>query len=99
MIGTKESCLDAARQAALQVKTSMRDKQIDFAIVISSASRASLLGRSTGLEIKAIKEILGQDIPLAGFYSYGEFAPLGSMNYYGQTYLHNQAIAVLGVGE
>lgn len=99
MIGTKESCLDAARQAALQVKTSLHNKQIDFAIVISSASRARLLGRNTDLEIKTIKEILGQDIPLAGFYSYGEFAPLGSMNYYGQTYLHNQAIAVLGVGE
>lgn len=99
MIGTKESCIEAARQAALQVKIAMRDKQIDLAIVISSASRAHLLGRNVKAEIKAVKAALGQDIPLAGFYSYGQYAPLGSLNYYGQTYLHNQAIAILGMGE
>lgn len=99
MIGTKESCIEAARQAALQVKRAMRDKPIDLAIVISSASRAHLLGRNVNAEIKAVRAALGPDIPLAGFYSYGQYAPLGSLNYYGQTYMHNQAIAILGMGE
>lgn len=99
MIGTKESALAAARQAAQQVKTALRDKKIALALVISSASRAHLLGRRIGAEINAVKEILGHNSPVAGFYSYGEYAPLGSTNYYGQTYLHNQAIALLGIGE
>lgn len=98
MIGTKESALEAARQAAAQVKTSMRNKNIDFALVMSSASRARLLGRNLDAEIQAIKEILGPEVPLAGFYSYGEYAPLGSISYYGQTYLHNQTIAIVGAG-
>ena len=99
MIGTKESCTEAARQAAVQAKIAMRDKAMDLAIIISSASRAYLLGRNVNAEIKAVRAVLGPDIPLAGFYSYGQYAPLGSLNYYGQTYLHNQAIAILGIGE
>lgn len=99
MIGTKESCLEAAEQAALQVKNAMRHKKIEMALIISAASRASILGRDINKEISIIKETIGQDTPLLGFYSYGEFAPLGAMSYYGQTYLHNQAITILGIGE
>ena len=97
MIATKESCLEAARQAALQVQVNLRDKKAEFALVISSASRAYLLGRQAHSEIKIIREILGQETPLFGFYSYSEYAPLGSINYYGQTYLHNQTISILGI--
>ncbi len=99
MIGNRESALSAARQAGQQAKTAMHGKKIVFALVISSASRAYLLGRSAGGEIDAIKESLGDGVALAGFYSYGEYAPLGSISYHGQTYLHNQAIAVLAIGE
>lgn len=99
MIGTKESCLEAARQAALQVRAGLRDKKTEFALVISSVSRSYLLGRQAGAEIKIIREILGRETPLFGFYSCGEYAPLGSTNYYGQTYLHNQTIAILGVAQ
>ena len=99
MIATKESCLEAARQAALQVQVNLRDKKAEFALVISSASRAYLLGRQAHSEIKIIREILGRETPLFGFYSYGEYAPLGSINYYGQTYLHNQTIAILGIAQ
>jgi hypothetical protein len=99
MIGTRESCLEAARQAATQVKAALRDKSLSLAIIISSASRAHLLGRNINLEVKAISAVLGPDIPLAGFYSYGQYAPLGSLSHCGQTYLHNQTIAILGIGE
>jgi hypothetical protein len=99
MIGAKESTLSAARQAAQQIKTAMRGKKIVFALVISSASRAYLLGRNIDAEIRAIKGVLGEDAPIVGFYSYGEYAPLGSISYHGQTRLHNQAIAILAIGE
>lgn len=99
MIGTKESAIEAARQAATQVKAALRQKKIDFAIIVSSVSRACLLGRNADAEIKTIREVLGKDTPLAGFYSYGEYAPLGSTSLYGQTYLHNQSVSILGVSE
>ena len=99
MIATKESCLEAAREAARQVKVNLRDKKAEFALVISSASRSYLLGRQAHSEIKIIREVLGRETPLFGFYSYGEYAPLGSINYYGQTYLHNQTITILGIAQ
>ncbi|HAH21586.1 MAG: hypothetical protein A2Y00_05710 [Omnitrophica WOR_2 bacterium GWF2_43_52] len=99
MISTKESCLEAARQAALQVQHAMHYKKICFALAISSASRVRVLGRAVDKEVKAIKEVLGENTPLAGFYSYGEYAPLGATTYHGQTYSHNQTIAIVGIGE
>lgn len=96
MIGTKESCLTAAKEAAVRVKSAI-NKKIALALVISSVSRACILGRNIDSEIKIIKETLEDDTPIIGFYSYGEYAPLGSL--YGQTYLHNQTIAILGIGE
>lgn len=96
MIGTKESCLAAAKEAANEVNLALNER-IEMAIIISSVSRACLLGRNIDSEIRIIKETLKADIPLIGFYSYGEYAPLGSL--YGQTYLHNQTIAILGIGE
>lgn len=99
MIAAKESCLESSRQAALQAKVALKNKIMDFALVISASSRYHLLGRDASQEIQIIKEALGDDIPFAGFYSFGEYAPLGSASYYGQTYFHNQSLAVLGIGE
>lgn len=96
MIGTKESCLAAAKEAGNAVNSALNER-INLAIVISSVSRACILGRNLDSEIKIIKETLKKDTPIVGFYSYGEYAPLGSL--YGQTYLHNQTIAILGIGE
>ena len=98
MIGTKDSCLQAACQAATQVKLDTQDKKIDLLFIISSASRARLLGRNTEEEIKAVREIIGKNIPFIGFYGYGQQAPLKTASYYGQSYCHNQAIAILGIG-
>ena len=98
MIGTKDSCIESAKQAAAQVKSDMRDKKIELLLVINSASRLRLLGRSADEEINALKEVLGQDIPCVGFYGYGQQAPLRSLKYFGHSYYHNQAIALLGIG-
>ena len=34
---------------------------------------------------------------MAGFYTFGEQAPLKSINYQGKSYFHNQSIAILGL--
>lgn len=98
MIGTKDSCIESAKQASLQVKSDMLNKKIELLLVINSASRLRLLGRDAVKEISALKEILGQDTPCVGFYGYGQQAPLRSLKYFGQSYYHNQAIAILGMG-
>lgn len=95
MIGTKESCLRATREAAEEAKKTQG--ALGFALIFNSASRYTLLGKDAGAEIEIIKEVLGPNIPLAGFYTYGEQAPLKALNYLGAPYFHNQTITILGI--
>jgi len=95
MIGTKESCLTAARQAAEEAKKSGVN---NFVLVFDSISRYILLRRDANKELKIIKESVGKDTPVIGLYTYGEQAPLEAIGYHGQTYFHNQTIVILTVG-
>jgi len=97
MIGTKESCLEATRLAALEAKRGMAGKNINFVLVFDSVSRYILLGRRAGEELAIIKEYF-KDTPVLGLYTYGEQAPLQSANYYGKAYFHNQSVAILAAG-
>lgn len=98
MIGTKESCLDATRRAAEDVKKNLRGKPCNFLLVFESTSRYTLLGRRIGEELRIIKEVLGENLPLLGIYTYGEQAPLTAIGYHGTPYFHNQSISILGIG-
>jgi len=98
MIGTKESCIDAARQAAEEVKKNFLGRTINFVLVFDSVSRYTLLRREAEEEINTIKGVLGKETPIAGFYTFGEQAPLKSINYQGQSHFHNQSIAILAIG-
>lgn len=98
MIGTKESCLNAARQAAEEVRAGLLGRNPKFVFVFDSISRYILLGREVKRELKIINETLGEDTPIIGIYTYGEQAPLKALNYLGRTHFHNQSITILGIG-
>ncbi|MDB5259428.1 MAG: hypothetical protein JWO73_636 [Candidatus Taylorbacteria bacterium] len=77
MIGSVEEAVKVARQAA-QTAISQLDGATPQAIIIFNCiARNKLFGDRSGEEITAIQEILGRDVPLIGFYTYGEQAPLG----------------------
>ena len=97
MIGTKESCLQATRQAAEEVKIGLRNLPPNFILVFDSISRYILLGRQAHKEIEIIKESLGKDVPIVGIYTYGEQAPLKAIGYHGRAYFHNQTVAILAI--
>ncbi len=98
MIGTKESCLTATRQALNEAKNGLFGKKIGFAFIFDSISRYILLGRNANKELEIIKEEIGNDTPIMGVYTYGEQAPLKAIDYYGKTYLHNQTFTILAMG-
>ena len=98
MVGTKESCLEATAQAMDDLKTAMKDHPAEFILVFDSLSRLMLLGRQADREIEIIREKAGSGVPIFGLYTYGEQAPLRSIDYLGKTYFHNQTITILGVG-
>lgn len=97
MIGSKDFCIQAAKDAAYEAKKGLKDKPPSLIIVFDSISRNRLLGRSAFDEIRAVKDVLGTNVPLVGFYSYGETSPLKSLGYRGASYFHNATIAILAV--
>lgn len=108
MIGTKESCFAATKQAAAEAKNRLLGANPDtaalgkntnnFVLVFNSASRYMLLRREAGKEIEIIQNEFGKDTPIVGLYTYGEQAPLRAVSYQGQAYFHNQTITTLTIG-
>jgi len=106
MIGTKESCLSATRQAAEDAKKSLsasligtgaHDSGINFVLVFNSISRYILLRRDANKELEIMREVFGKETPLIGIYTYGEQAPLQATSYHGKAYFHNQTITILAI--
>lgn len=98
MLGTKEWALEAATDAAREAKEALQGKAVRGALVFESVSRHKLLGRLTENELSRIKEVLG-DVPLLGIATYGEQAPLKSLEHHGETYFHNETVAILTIAE
>ena len=99
MISTEDSRLKAAITASKEAKRNFGMEKIKFVMIFDSAARLTLLGRQKSIEIGVIKEVFGKDTPLIGICTNGEQAPLKSINYLGQTYLHNQSINILAIGD
>ncbi|MBU3917977.1 FIST C-terminal domain-containing protein, partial [bacterium] len=63
----------------------------DLAILISCVGRKMVLKQRIEEEVEGAGEILGENVVLTGFYSYGEISPL---NPGGKCALHNQTMAI-----
>jgi hypothetical protein len=99
MMSSKELVLEAARIAANEALKGMEGVEIKLAIIFNSISRNKLLGRMAEREIEVVREVLGRDVPIIGFYSYGEQAPLRAQMHIGKSYFHNESIVILAIGE
>ncbi len=100
MIGNPERAISAAKEAAKEVLFKLDKNKPKVVFVFNCIARNKLLGARAKEEILAIQEILGKDIPLIGFYTYGELAPIGitSENNFFSVF-HNETIALLALGE
>jgi hypothetical protein len=99
MMGTKESALAAAKQAAHQAQDKLFNCRLVGAIIFESVSRVKLFGYKVSDEINTIKNVLGENTPLIGVCTFGEQAPLKSLEYHGESHFHNETVAILTIGE
>jgi len=99
MIGTKDSCLSATVKSCEEARKGLCGHNPKLVFIFNSASRLSLLGRQAEREVSIIRESFGGESVIAGLYTYGEQAPLKSLNYLGRTYFHNQSVCILAMGE
>lgn len=99
MMGSSDTILSAARKAAAQAMNGLNGKKPLLALVFNSVARKKLLRFQAKEEIAAIQETVGPETPLAGFYSYGEQAPLRAVIHRGQSHFHNESVVVVTISE
>lgn len=100
MLGDQEKAIQSAREAAREALNQLRNAKPEAIFVFDCMARNKLLGPRIGEEISAIQEVLGKSIPLIGFYTYGEQAPLGGvLGPKCQSVFHNETMALMVLGE
>ena len=83
--------LTLAASSAAQHTMGSENVQPDFSLLVSCVGRKIILGPRIEEEVIAVKEMLGNQTAIAGFYSYGEISPFNSG---GQCQLHNQTMTI-----
>jgi hypothetical protein len=64
--------------------------------LFSCMARKIVLGSKTNKEILEVKHVAGEDVPIIGFYTYGEYAPIGKEK---RSHFHNETITLTIIGE
>lgn len=83
--------LTAAAAKAAQQTTLGKKSKPGFSLLVSCVGRKLILGGRIDEEVEAVIESLGDQTPVAGFYSYGEISPF---NDGGDCRLHNQTMTI-----
>lgn len=102
MIGSREKAIEAAQDAAQKLMHDFSGPiKPGFVLVFNCIAREKLFGLKAKEEIEAVQEVVGADVPLVGFYTYGEQAPMGgemSDPAKIHTRFYNETLVLVGVG-
>jgi hypothetical protein len=72
LVGSRVSCEGAAQQAVQQALQQLEGRKPVFALVLVDVAWEMLLKSHPGAEIAAVKDILGEGVPIAGGYTLGQ---------------------------
>jgi hypothetical protein len=94
--GDKTSILEAAGMAAREARSAIGITTPEVIFCFSCMARRIVLGSRTAEEIARIRAEFGPEIPIVGFYSYGEFCPVAGPE--AINCLHNESITLSVLG-
>lgn len=77
MLSSVDEIVGAAEDAAHQAMRHLKDSKPKAIILFNCIARKKVLITRKQEEIDKIRKIFGEEVPLIGFYTYGEQAPLG----------------------
>lgn len=87
--------IDGAKMAAEEINHFNENQALG--LVVSCTGRKAVMNELVEEELEVIESVLGENIQLAGFYSYGELAPFAEDLYTCQ--LHNQTMTLTAIYE
>lgn len=88
--------IDGATGAARTSYQAIGSAPPELALLISCVGRKLVLKQRTEDEVEAVREVLGEQAALAGFYSYGEISPFAPG---AKCELHNQTMTITTFSE
>lgn len=91
--------IEGSYKAAEYAKQVADTDKIQLAILISCVGRKLVLNHRTEEEVEMVREVLGADTAITGFYSYGEIAPHNNDSAVKQCELHNQTMTITTISE
>lgn len=90
MMATVDDIANGARSAA-KLAVEERENESQLAILISCVGRKLVMNQRTEEEIEEVTQVIGENVAVSGFYSYGEMAPFAGQN---TCKLHNQTMTL-----
>lgn len=89
--GDSNSILEATAEATRRALAGLEGQPPALAFLYSCMARKIVLGRRTGEEFATVRRLLGPEVPLVGFYTYGEYCPWERD---GENYFHNETAVI-----
>jgi hypothetical protein len=83
-------------QHAAEIAMENRKSAPQIALIVSCVGRKLVMNQRVEEELEQVREIIGEKIPLSGFYSYGEMAPFNGNS---SCELHNQTMTLTLISE
>jgi hypothetical protein len=96
MHGTFDRLVEGAAGAARTSAGSLGQSSAQLAILISCVGRKLVLKQRVEEEVEGVQAVLGADVPMTGFYSYGEISPFSPEV---RCELHNQTMTITTLSE
>jgi hypothetical protein len=93
--GDTASILEASQKAAQLALADLGGRSPAVIFCYSCMARKIVLGRRTLEEIERIRTAIGPEVPILGFYSYGEYCRIRCGS---PSYLHNETATVSVIG-
>lgn len=91
-----ERLMDGAKLAADGCLKSFGSFEPELALVVSCAGRKFVLNERAGEELKRVRETMGENTIISGFYAYGEISPVVES---AKCELHNQTMTITTLSE
>ncbi|MCG8343120.1 MAG: FIST C-terminal domain-containing protein [Chlorobiales bacterium] len=97
--GSRGDVINGALEAARQAMANLRGAKPELIVMFSCVGRRLVLGRRTTEEVDAVRKCLGYDVPIIGFYTYGEIGPIDrSVEKLAEAKFHNETVVLWILG-
>lgn len=96
---SRTSVINGAKLSAQQAKKTLGNSKPKLLMMFSCVARKMVLGRRTNEEINCVKQVFGNDVPVIGFYTYGEIGPIDKrIPSLRNTRWHNETVVIWALG-